>query len=161
MSFARYTKVLQTEHKKQLPNTPIVEELMSSSFALRRADLLQNNHTITDVFQKYPFLNNPDHIHHNIMHIAGSLLAHLMSSQTAPHVYIYTALSPTTLHTLPAQSHSLLPHFHTLSHHTSHSCTHSVLNTLCYHTSCSLPAHFMLSKHTSHFITLHLIAVNS
>ena len=155
MSFARYTKVLQTEYKKQLPNTPIVEELMSSSFALRRADLLQNNRTLTDVFHKYPFLNDPDQVHHNIMHIAGMLTGtpHVPSNCTSS-LHLHYTLSPTTLHTVPAQSHYLPQHFHALSHHTSHSCTHSTLNALSHHTSCS-------PSTPSHFIPLHLNAVNS
>lgn len=57
VSFARHTKVLQAENRKQRPNQQIVEELMSLTFAMRRADILRNTYDLSTLFAKYPFLN--------------------------------------------------------------------------------------------------------
>ena len=58
LSFLRYTKALQMEYKKERPNPQIVEELMSSSFAMRRTDILNTSYDLQTLFGKYPFLND-------------------------------------------------------------------------------------------------------
>lgn len=56
VAFARHTKALQDEYKKQRPNPQVVEELMAASFALRRADVLQQSLDVKEIESKYPFL---------------------------------------------------------------------------------------------------------
>ena len=62
ISFARHIKALQAEHKKQHPNPQIVEELMSCSFTMRRADILDNSFDLSQLFEKYPFLNDTEQV---------------------------------------------------------------------------------------------------
>lgn len=64
VSFARHVKALQAEHKKQHPNPQIVEELMSCSFAQRRADILDKSYDLSALFEKYPFLNEVEQVNY-------------------------------------------------------------------------------------------------
>ena len=79
VSFSRHTKALQTEFKKTHHNLQIVNELMSSSFALRRKDILEHPCGLKAVLEKYPFLRNPDQVHIMAEVNLGSQLKMLVS----------------------------------------------------------------------------------
>ena len=62
VSFARHVKALQVEFKKQHRNPQVVGELMSTTFALRRKDILAHTYDLKAVLDKYPFLGCVDHV---------------------------------------------------------------------------------------------------
>ena len=62
VSFQRHNKALQLEYKKTRPNPQVVRELMTTTFAMRRADLLSKAYDVLTVFEKYPFLNDVDQV---------------------------------------------------------------------------------------------------
>ena len=62
MSFERHNRVLKEEFKKRYPNIQVVQELMSLTFAMRRADILKNKYDVMSLFTKYPFLQNTEQV---------------------------------------------------------------------------------------------------
>ena len=54
---------MQLEYKKQNPNLEVVNELMVSTFALRRKDILNNPCDLRTLLDKYPFLRTIDQVH--------------------------------------------------------------------------------------------------
>ena len=58
ISFSRHTKALQNEYKKSHPNPHIVEELTTTSFALRRKDILEHTYDLNTLLSKYPCLRS-------------------------------------------------------------------------------------------------------
>ena len=61
-SFGRHNRMIQAEMKKSRPNFTVLRELVSRSYAMRRIDLLENTYSLTEVFNKYPFLAESDHV---------------------------------------------------------------------------------------------------
>lgn len=59
-SFERHNRVLKLEYTKPHPSIATVKELMKTTFAMRRTDILSEGHKF-DV-GKYPFLQLPDHV---------------------------------------------------------------------------------------------------
>ena len=64
MSFLRNVKALQTEHKKTRHNPQIVNELMVSTFPMRREDITKSPYDLSTLFEKYPFLNDIHQVIH-------------------------------------------------------------------------------------------------
>ena len=62
VSFLRNIKVLQSEHKKTNHNRQVVNELMSSTFSMRRQDITENPRSVQTLFDKYPFLNDVEQV---------------------------------------------------------------------------------------------------
>ena len=62
LSHSYFIKVLIIESKKVHPNLLVVNELMSSTFALRRGDILSKSCDIQTIFSKYPFLQNSEQV---------------------------------------------------------------------------------------------------
>lgn len=62
VSFSRHVKALQAEFKKARPNQAVVSELMSSSFSLRRKDIIENPRDLKSILDKYPFLGKTDEV---------------------------------------------------------------------------------------------------
>ena len=60
-SFERHNRVLKQEYAKTHPNVSVVKELMKTTFAMRRRDLLSHGHSY-DIIGKYPCLQSPDHV---------------------------------------------------------------------------------------------------
>uniref|UniRef100_A0A1X7ULL7 Uncharacterized protein n=1 Tax=Amphimedon queenslandica TaxID=400682 RepID=A0A1X7ULL7_AMPQE len=58
VSFLRNIKVLQSEHTKTNHNSQVVNELMASTFSMRRQDITENLRSVQTLFEKYPFLND-------------------------------------------------------------------------------------------------------
>ena len=56
MAFMRHNKALIAEFKKNKANVQVVDELMDSSFPMRRQDILDNPYDLVFLFEKYPFL---------------------------------------------------------------------------------------------------------
>lgn len=56
VSFQRHNRVLRAEFAKAHHNKQIVSELMSITFSMRRADILQSPCDINSILEKYPFL---------------------------------------------------------------------------------------------------------
>ena len=52
-SFNRHNKVLILESKKAHPNMTVVRELMQTTFALRRRDILNTSYNTQTLFSKY------------------------------------------------------------------------------------------------------------
>ena len=62
-SFARHNHRIQLEMKKTRPNLAVINDLISHSFAMRRHDILDNSYDLETVFQKYPFLREPEQVY--------------------------------------------------------------------------------------------------
>ena len=60
VSLERHAKVLLEESKKRHPNSQVVEDLMSRTFPMRRRDILENAYDLSTLFNKYPFLKDPE-----------------------------------------------------------------------------------------------------
>ena len=56
VSFQRHNKALQVEYKKARPNPQVLRELMTTTFAMRHADLFSKAYDVLSVVEKYPFL---------------------------------------------------------------------------------------------------------
>lgn len=56
VSFQRHNRVLKTEYVKSHPNMHLVSELMNLTFAMRRADILNNPCDVNTILEKYPSL---------------------------------------------------------------------------------------------------------
>ena len=69
ISFSRHVKALQAEFKKVRPNKAVVGELMSSSFSLRRKDIIENPRDLASILDKYPFLGKTDEVGFMYMYI--------------------------------------------------------------------------------------------
>ena len=59
-SFERHNRILILEYAKAHPNVATVKELMKTTFAMRRRDILSEGHKFD--IGKYPFLQAPDHV---------------------------------------------------------------------------------------------------
>ena len=61
-SFERHNRVIRAELKKTRPNATVLKDIISRSYAMRRIDVLENSYSLTEVFDKYPFLADPDQV---------------------------------------------------------------------------------------------------
>ena len=59
-SFERHNRILKLEYAKANPNVATVKELMKTTFAMRRRDILSEGHKFD--IGKYPFLQEPGHV---------------------------------------------------------------------------------------------------
>ena len=58
-SFKQQQKRLKSEHEKRQPNEALVDDLMTRSFGMRRADIIENGYVgVAELFKEYPFLQN-------------------------------------------------------------------------------------------------------
>ena len=62
-SFERHNRILKLEYAKPHPNNATVTELMKTTFAMRRRDILSEGHKFD--IGKYPFLQSPYHVSMN------------------------------------------------------------------------------------------------
>ena len=62
VSFERHTKALQIEYKKTNRNTAVIDDLMTRSFALRRAEILEKECDLPALFNKFPLLQEVDQV---------------------------------------------------------------------------------------------------
>ena len=62
VSFERHNRVLQSEWTKSSRNAVTVEQLMETTFAMRRRDILQAPTDVQTTFSKYPFLQDPNQV---------------------------------------------------------------------------------------------------
>lgn len=63
VSFERHRKALRIEYsKKDHGNKQVVADLMDRTFAFRRADILEHNYDLQDVFNNYPFLQKNNEV---------------------------------------------------------------------------------------------------
>jgi len=60
---SRYNNLLIAESKKSHANMLLINECMEKSYEMRHRDLLSELHSITVVFEKYPFLCKPEQLH--------------------------------------------------------------------------------------------------
>jgi hypothetical protein len=71
VSFERHTKALQAEFKKTNRNNALVSDLMERSFALRRADILENNYSLAALLSRFPFLQEADQLMTEMQRLVG------------------------------------------------------------------------------------------
>ena len=62
LSFERHNNFLRKEHSKLRPNAQVVKELTTTTFPMRRADILASSCDVQTLFKKYPFLNNVNQV---------------------------------------------------------------------------------------------------
>ena len=62
VSYERHLKHLQGEFSKSKRNPQIVCELMVKTFPLRRVELLEQSHSLSKLFERFPFLQEIDHV---------------------------------------------------------------------------------------------------
>ena len=62
VSFGRHCKVLQTEYKKASRNGQVVVDLMDRTFAFRRQDILSHTYDLSELFDKYHFLQDCEQV---------------------------------------------------------------------------------------------------
>ena len=63
-AFKQHNKRLIVESKKTNPRMLVVNECMLKSFEMRRRDLLSELYDINTVFDKYPFLCEPEQVYY-------------------------------------------------------------------------------------------------
>ena len=71
VSYERHIKQLQAEFSKTKRNPQVVFELMRKTFPHRRAEILEQPSDLTKMFERFPFLQEIDHVSLTvgIMHI--------------------------------------------------------------------------------------------
>ena len=62
VSFERHTKALQIEFRKTNRNSQVIADLMDRSFALRRAEIEEKNYDVGRLFNRFPFLQEAQHV---------------------------------------------------------------------------------------------------
>ena len=62
-AFKQHNKRLIAESKRNNPRMLTVNECMKKSFEIRRRDLLSELYDTNSVFEKYPFLHEPEQVH--------------------------------------------------------------------------------------------------
>ena len=62
ISYERHIKQLQIEFAKTRRNPQVVAELMKKTYSLRRAEILEQTSDLTKVLEKFPFLQEIDHV---------------------------------------------------------------------------------------------------
>ena len=62
-SFKRHNKLLTNEYHKKVRNEAVVKDVMDVSYAMRRADILQNPENVKSILIRYPFLQEHDQVH--------------------------------------------------------------------------------------------------
>ena len=62
VSFGRHCKVLQAVYKKASRNGQVVVDLMDRTFAFRRQDILSLTYDLSELFDKYPFLQDCEQV---------------------------------------------------------------------------------------------------
>ena len=62
VSYERHTKQLQVEFMKTKQNPQVVAELMKKTFPFRRAEILEQPSDLAKLFEKFPFLQEVDHV---------------------------------------------------------------------------------------------------
>lgn len=62
VSFGRHCKFLQAEYKKASRNGQVVVDLMDWTFAFRRQDILSHTYDLSELFDKYPFLQDCEQV---------------------------------------------------------------------------------------------------
>ena len=75
ISFERHNRLLAMERTKPKSNVGKVKELMKMSFAIRRNDILENGHNF-NILQKYPFLQESEHVRYS-QHVSSNFLLHI------------------------------------------------------------------------------------
>ena len=62
VSFGRHCKVLQADYKKASHNGQVVVDLMDRTFAFRRQDILSHTYDLSELFDKYHFLQDCEQV---------------------------------------------------------------------------------------------------
>ena len=62
VSFKRHCRVLEAEWRKTKRSMMVVNELMSRTFGFRRRNILEIGSNVQELFDKYPFLQDPDQV---------------------------------------------------------------------------------------------------
>ena len=61
-SFKRHCRVLEAEWRKSRRDLVVVDGLMSRTYAFRRRDIIETGRNVEYLFEKYPFLQDPDQV---------------------------------------------------------------------------------------------------
>ena len=62
VSFERHLKQLQAEFSKARRNPQIVSDLMLTTYSHRRVEILGQAYCLTKLFERFPFLQELDHV---------------------------------------------------------------------------------------------------
>ena len=62
VSYERHIKQLQAEFSKTRRNPQVVAELMTKTFPMRRAEILQQTCDVTKIFERFPFLQDVEYV---------------------------------------------------------------------------------------------------
>lgn len=62
VSFRRHNNVLRAEWTKSSRNMMVVNELMDVTYGLRRRTILEESMDVETLFEKFPFLQDPDQV---------------------------------------------------------------------------------------------------
>ena len=63
VSFERHNKEIKSHfHRNGRRNLVVLKELIKTSFAMRRKDILENNYHVKTILQKYPFFKEPSQV---------------------------------------------------------------------------------------------------
>ena len=87
VSYERHTKALQAEFRKTNRNNALVSDLMGRSFALRRAEILEKNYSLSALLSRFPFLQEADQVITIYLASGASLPSHIAWSGF-PYMYV-------------------------------------------------------------------------
>jgi hypothetical protein len=72
VSYERHLKHLQGEFSKAKRNPQVVTELMTKTFPLRRAEILEQSPSLPKLVERFPFLQEATHLSHDLEWILDS-----------------------------------------------------------------------------------------